>query len=130
VGSEWEEYQILFFNVNIIGFLERLLTAPYMQNACYGIHQKRQPMKRCFEVTDEINYAIYKKITVYPLDADLSCRLGKDFVIRSNSGVAHKFFGSSYINGPDSWETLSMNHINSIKTALNGLPNHSFNNSI
>ena len=85
--DSWNPEQIDFFSVKVIGFLERLLTAPYLQRACQGFinfTKQDQPLNRSFEV---MNNTTNKKIVVVPLDSDPSCRLGEGFLIDSDCGV-------------------------------------------
>lgn len=83
----WSGEQLAFFRVNVIGFQERLMTAPQLQAACMGLNNylnKDQPLKRSIEVK---NYVTDKKITVVPFSSeDPSCRLGEGFVIDSYFG--------------------------------------------
>lgn len=99
----WNEHQLWFFGVYIIGFLERLLPAPYMQRACSGTSK---PLNRTYNVINRLynlnNLPTWKldedkQITVFPLDTDLACRLGDGFFIDSDEyGI-----GLNYVPNPD-----------------------------
>lgn len=82
--NPWNGNQLAFFSQYIIGFLDRLLSAPYMQRACQGTVNQDQPLKRSYEVK---NYVTNKNIAVFPLDGDPSCRLGDGFLVDSYYGV-------------------------------------------
>lgn len=76
----WNPEQLSFFSVYVIGFLERLLPAPYLQQSCQGYINQDQLLNRSYKEmgleTDSPN-----EIAIFPLDNDSSCRLGEDFVI-------------------------------------------------
>jgi hypothetical protein len=84
----WNGFQSVFFEMFVIGFQERLMTAPYLDAACTGIHnhiKKGEPLKGNFEV---MNHQTKKNVAVVPLASeDPSCRLGEGFVIDSYNGV-------------------------------------------
>lgn len=83
----WGGDQLKFFAVNVIGFQERLMTAPQLQAACVGLDKylnKNQPLKRSTEVK---NYVTGKIIIVAPLSSeDPTCRLGEGFMVDSFLG--------------------------------------------
>ena len=93
-NNTWNGNQLAFFDVFVIGFQERLMTAPYLDAACTGLNNhinNGQPLKGNFEV---INYATNenKKVVVVPfLAEDPSCRLGEAFVVDSYYGVLVRF---------------------------------------
>jgi hypothetical protein len=88
-NNTWNGNQLAFFDVFVIGFQERLMTAPYLDAACTGLNNhinNGEPLKGNFEV---INYATNenKKAVVVPLGAeDPSCRLGEAFLVDSYYG--------------------------------------------
>lgn len=82
-GQNWEPNQQAFFSKYVIGFLERLVSAPYMQRACQGIANREQPLKRSYDVR---NNEMNKIIAVFPLDSHPYWRLGKNFFVNSYGG--------------------------------------------
>jgi hypothetical protein len=89
--EQWNGHQFRFFAVNVIGFQERLMTAPQLQAVCMGINNylnMNQPLKHSTEV---INFETKErnKMTIAPLSAeDPTCRLGEGFMIETFSGGA------------------------------------------
>lgn len=85
--NTWDRNQLDFFSVNVIGFQERLLTAPYLQAVCMGLDNlvnRHQPLKRSFEVPHHVTD---KKITVAPFKSEDTSRLGEAFSVNSFFGA-------------------------------------------
>ena len=95
--KRWNEHQMWFFGVYIIGFLERLLPAPYMQRACQGFNNE-QPLNRIYNILNRLyNLETAKleqdtQIIVFPLDTDVACRLGDSFFISSHNGIGLNYW--------------------------------------
>jgi hypothetical protein len=112
----WNDRQFAFFGVQVIGFLERLMTTQYLWVACQGIKnlEEGKPLKPDFEIE---NYVNRSKMVVVPFNSDPSCRLGGTFVIDCCFGLlvgvgrgpelaARRFF----------WAAMSNKYSRAIKT--------------
>lgn len=114
--APWSGQQLAFFNVNVFGFQERMMTAPRLQAVCMGLDShinRKQPLKRNFEV---FNWVTGKKITVAPFTSeDPSCRLGEGFLVDSCYGR-----GSLSLCGGDGPATLSAlkNYVSKLSEAF------------
>lgn len=68
-----------FFGNYVIGFLERLLPAPYAQRICQGLVNQEQEIKRNFKLE------FFPQIKPYPLNPDYS--FSKGFFLDCYTGI-------------------------------------------
>lgn len=82
--------QLAFWSMFIIGFQQRLMTAPYLQAACTGLDKhvtQNQPLRRDFKLAVVTHDGDMKEITVVPFSGENpSCRLGEGFAINGYYG--------------------------------------------
>jgi hypothetical protein len=92
----WNRGQLDFFAVCVIGYLERMLTAPYLQILCQGlnavdlsinINQFNEQDYRVFRHSSEVmNFRANKIMNLLPLDSYYPWRLGVNFVVDTYCG--------------------------------------------
>lgn len=78
----WDGNQLRFFWCQVVGFLERLVPAVFAQAVSQGITNvlEGKPFQRTLSFH---NYVTNKPVSFFPLDADLTCRLGLGFGVDS-----------------------------------------------
>jgi hypothetical protein len=70
----------------VIGFMQRFLPANFAQVFCtgfYNLNNNRGSLTRSLKL---FNFVSNRHIDLFPLDADLTCRLGFDFAVYSTAG--------------------------------------------
>lgn len=82
--SQWNPYQAAVFWGQVVGYLERLVSACDAQALCQGIKNilDGKPLERSFNLDLYVNNE-EKKISYYPLVVDPSCYLGGTFAVDS-----------------------------------------------
>jgi hypothetical protein len=82
--KNWNDHQRLFYFINVVGYLERMVSAIDAKAICAGIER----LKDNDAAIDEHGFMLAngdEPIAYFPLDQRLTCRLGVSFAATSNT---------------------------------------------
>lgn len=105
--TPWCAHQLVFWSICVIGFQQRLMTAPYLQLACMGLDDhinKKQILKRSYNLKE---YRTDQVIRLIPLDKENSSwRLGQHFFVNSYLGYASAEELGRLFHDNNLWKTI------------------------
>ena len=87
--EQWNKKQIALFACQVIGYLERLVSAVDAQALSQGIPHivvRSQSVERSFKLLNPYKNLRHREMSYFPLDANPKCRLGLNFLVDSLFG--------------------------------------------